>query len=202
MRKFVNSPTRQTLAELRQLLPNLVQALDPPRPSTADAERVRTRSTGVAAVDRLPDKDLVLARQLSDRLHINELLAARLVATQARTSVQTLVFSCARTPLTPLRACGPAWGRAALGCRATACCRRCLRRGASPHASAAQTAHAEALPLPCLGVSRLASIKLARCTSCSGAAWLPRLSRMMWTSKRWTRFSRCVLFVGLVDRRS
>ena len=95
VRKFVNSPTRQTLAELRQQLPNLVQALEPPRPSAADAERVRTRSTGVAAVDRLSDKDLGLARQLSDRLHINELLAARLVATQARTSVQTLVFVCA-----------------------------------------------------------------------------------------------------------
>lgn len=142
VRKFVNSPTRQTLAELRQLLPNLVQALDPPRPSTADAERVRTRSTGVAAVDRLSDKDLGLARQLSDRLHINELLAARLVATQARTSVQTLVFVCAHAA-DSAGACGPAWGRAAFGCGAAACCRRPLRRGASPPASAAQAAHAE-----------------------------------------------------------
>ena len=132
VRKFLNSPpTRQSLAELRQQLPNLVQALEPPRPSAADAERVRTRSTGVAAVDRLSEKDLTLARLLSDRLHINELLAARLVATQARAPVQTLVF---RARLTLLCACGPAWGRlVAFGCRAAACRHQLLPRGGSPH---------------------------------------------------------------------
>ena len=95
VRKFISSTTRHTLAELRQQLPRLVQALEPPRPSAADAERVRTRSTGVAAVDRLPDKDLLLARQLSDRLHINELLAARLIVTQARAPLKPSFFVCA-----------------------------------------------------------------------------------------------------------
>ena len=131
VRRFNKTPTRQTLAELHQQLPNLVQALEPPRPSAADAERVRTRSTGVTAVDRLPDKDLVLARQLSDRLRINELLAARLVATQARTALKPWFFVCAHAADSSVRACGPGRGRAAVGCRAAACGRRRLRRGGS-----------------------------------------------------------------------
>ena len=89
VRTFLQAPTLHALAELRQRLPQLLQALEPPRPSAADAESVRTRATGVAAVDRLSDKDLTLARQLSDRLRTNELLAARLVAaTEARAQLK------------------------------------------------------------------------------------------------------------------
>lgn len=115
VRTFLQAPTLQALAALRQRLPQLLQALEPPRPSAADAERVRTRSTGVAAVDRLSEKDLTLARQLSDRLRTNELLAARLVvATQARHAIlQTLVCVCAARALTPLL--GAARGRGAVG---------------------------------------------------------------------------------------
>ena len=81
VRTFLHAPTLQVLAELRSKLPQLLQALESPRPNAADAERVRTRATGVEAVDRLSDADLALARQLSDRVHTNELVAARLVAT-------------------------------------------------------------------------------------------------------------------------
>jgi hypothetical protein len=102
VRTALQAPTLQALAELRPRVPQLLQALEPPRPNAADAERVRTRATGVDAVSRLSDAELTLARQLSERLRTNELVAARLVAaTKARRGSKPS-FSCVRAWLTPL----------------------------------------------------------------------------------------------------
>jgi hypothetical protein len=102
VRTALQAPTLQALAELRPRVPQLLQALEPPRPNAADAERVRTRATGIDTVSRLSDADLTLARQLSDRLRTNELVAARLVAATKARRASKPSFSCVRAWLTPL----------------------------------------------------------------------------------------------------
>jgi hypothetical protein len=75
---FVQAPSDGTLRELRRRQEQLLRALEPPRPDAAERERVRSQAPGVPSLPRAAD--VALALQLSDRLRISELLAARLVA--------------------------------------------------------------------------------------------------------------------------
>jgi hypothetical protein len=84
---FVQEPSFPALNELKRHRAQLLQALEPPPLRAEDRERVRTRAAGVPEAQRLSEADAALALQLSDFLHVNELLAARLLTDtlQART---------------------------------------------------------------------------------------------------------------------
>jgi hypothetical protein len=93
---FVQEPSFPALNELKRHRAQLLQALEPPQPNVEDRERVRARAVGVPEVPRLSDTDVTLVPQLSDFLHVNELLAARLLTDTLQVRNPAFSFPCAR----------------------------------------------------------------------------------------------------------